>query len=126
MKTGKKTFESELGEYNPVISDGHYMYLTGASGIRAFEHETRGRAAPRGEAPAEAERHRQEAAHRAKRKRQEAAHREAQQKQRKAAAERRRARRSRAATKSRKGGADKGKGEQAAAAERRVGPRWRW
>jgi outer membrane protein assembly factor BamB len=40
VKTGRVTFESELGEYNPVISDGHYMYLTSASGIRAFEHET--------------------------------------------------------------------------------------
>ena len=28
VKTGKKVFESELGEYNPVISDGHRMYLT--------------------------------------------------------------------------------------------------
>jgi outer membrane protein assembly factor BamB len=74
VKTGKKTFESELGEYNPVISDGHYMYLTGSSGIRAFEHETE--AEQRREAKRRrAERHRQEAAHRAKRKRQEAAHR---------------------------------------------------
>jgi len=40
VKTGKQVFESELGEYNPVISDGERMYLTGASGIRAFEHET--------------------------------------------------------------------------------------
>jgi outer membrane protein assembly factor BamB len=41
VKTGKKVFEHDLGEYNPVISDGHRLYLTGASGIRAFEHETR-------------------------------------------------------------------------------------
>ena len=40
VKTGKQVFESELGEYNPVISDGERIYLTGASGIRAFEHET--------------------------------------------------------------------------------------
>jgi outer membrane protein assembly factor BamB len=40
VKTGKRVFESELGEYNPVISDGERMYLTGSSGIRAFEHET--------------------------------------------------------------------------------------
>jgi outer membrane protein assembly factor BamB len=74
VKTGKETFESELGEYNPVISDGHYMYLTGASGIRAFEHETA--AEQRREAKRRrAERQRQDAAHRAKRKRQEAAHR---------------------------------------------------
>jgi len=41
VKTGKQVFESELGEYNPVISDGQRLYLTGASGIRAFEHETK-------------------------------------------------------------------------------------
>ena len=42
-KTGKKVFEHELGEYNPVISDGRRLYLTGASGIRAFEHKERKR-----------------------------------------------------------------------------------
>ena len=41
VKTGRQVFESELGEYNPVISDGERLYLTGASGIRAFEHETK-------------------------------------------------------------------------------------
>ena len=41
VKTGKKVFEYELGEYNPVISDGRRMYLTGSSNIRAFEHETK-------------------------------------------------------------------------------------
>jgi outer membrane protein assembly factor BamB len=56
VKTGKRVFESELGEYNPVISDGERMYLTGSSGIRAFEHET------------EAERRRE--AHRRQRERQ--------------------------------------------------------
>jgi outer membrane protein assembly factor BamB len=66
-KTGKKVFESELGEYNPVISDGQRMYLTGASNVRAFEHETK------------AERKRTEARKKAKRKRQRAAHRAAQQ-----------------------------------------------
>ena len=40
-KTGNKVFESELGEYNPVISDGHRMYLTGTSNVRAFEHQTK-------------------------------------------------------------------------------------
>lgn len=40
VKTGKQVFESELGEYNPVISDGQRLYLTAASGIRAFEHQT--------------------------------------------------------------------------------------
>ena len=73
VKTGKKTFESELGEYNPVISDGERMYLTGSSNIRAFEHETAAeqrRAAHR----RQAERQRQQQAHRAKRQRQQAAH----------------------------------------------------
>jgi outer membrane protein assembly factor BamB len=72
VKTGKQVFESDLGEYSPVISDGHRMYLTSASGIRAFEHESAAKqksAAHR----RQAKRHRQEAAHRAKRKRQEAA-----------------------------------------------------
>ena len=39
--TGKKVFESELGEYNPVISDGNRLYLTGYSNVRAFEHQTK-------------------------------------------------------------------------------------
>jgi outer membrane protein assembly factor BamB len=38
VKNGEKVFEHDLGEYNPVISDGHRLYLTGTSGIRAFEH----------------------------------------------------------------------------------------
>ncbi len=74
LKTGKEVFESELGDYNPVISDGHRMYLTGSSNIRAFEHETAAeqrKAAHR----RQAERQRQRDARRAKRKRQEAAHR---------------------------------------------------
>jgi outer membrane protein assembly factor BamB len=41
VKTGKKVFESELGEYNPVISDGNRLYLTGTSNVRAFEHQTK-------------------------------------------------------------------------------------
>jgi outer membrane protein assembly factor BamB len=72
-KTGHKVFESDLGEYNPVISDGARMYLTGTSGVRAFEHESKAeqkRAAHR----RQAKRHRQEEAHKSKRKRQEAAH----------------------------------------------------
>jgi hypothetical protein len=40
-KTGKKVFEHELGDYNPVISDGRRLYLTGTSNIRAFEHKDR-------------------------------------------------------------------------------------
>ncbi len=79
VKTGKNVFESELGEYNPVISDGERMYLTGAAGIRAFEHETaaeRRREAERRRAQRakEAEKEkRQKAAKRAKRERQRAA-----------------------------------------------------
>jgi outer membrane protein assembly factor BamB len=37
---GSKEFEHELGEYNPVISDGRRLYLTGTSQIRAFEPKT--------------------------------------------------------------------------------------
>lgn len=72
VKTGKEVFASELGEYSPVVSDGHFMYLTGASGLRAFEHETakeQRKAAER----RRAKRQRQEDAQRAKRQRQEAA-----------------------------------------------------
>ncbi len=75
-RTGKKVFESELGEYNPVISDGERMYLTGATNIRAFVHETeaeRRREANRrrSERAAKAERKkRQRAAKQAKRERQ--------------------------------------------------------
>ncbi len=74
VKTGHKTFESELGEYNPVISDGARMYLTGSSNIRAFEHES---AAEQKSAAhrRQAKRQRQQSAHRAKRQRQQAAQR---------------------------------------------------
>lgn len=65
VKTGKQVFESELGEYNPVVSDGERLYLTGASGIRAFEHETKAERRQK----AERERRRREArAARAKRR----------------------------------------------------------
>ncbi len=37
VKTGKKIFEYDQGEYNPVISDGEKIYLTGYSTIRAFK-----------------------------------------------------------------------------------------
>ena len=33
---GHQVFEHELGEYNPAVSDGKRLYLTGTSGIRAF------------------------------------------------------------------------------------------
>ena len=90
VKTGKETFESELGEYNPVISDGHFMYLTGASNIRAFEHETaaeRKAEAKRRRAErqkAAEKRRRQRQAHEAKKKRQRQAHEAKEQRQRKA------------------------------------------
>jgi outer membrane protein assembly factor BamB len=41
-RNGNKVFEHELGRYNPVISDGQRLYLTGASVIRAFEPRRRG------------------------------------------------------------------------------------
>jgi hypothetical protein len=39
VKDGKKVFYNDQGEYNPVISDGKKIYLTGASTIRAFKPE---------------------------------------------------------------------------------------
>ena len=39
-RTGKVRFEHELGEYNPVISDGRFLYLTGTSSMRAFAPKT--------------------------------------------------------------------------------------
>jgi len=39
VKKGKKVFESDQGEYNPVISDGKKIYLIGYSTIRAFKPE---------------------------------------------------------------------------------------
>ena len=37
VKTGKKVFSNDQGEYNPVISDGKKIYLTGTTTIRAFK-----------------------------------------------------------------------------------------
>jgi outer membrane protein assembly factor BamB len=80
VKTGKNVFESELGEYNPVISDGNRMYLTGTSNVRAFEHQTkadRRRIKERLERQAERKRERkqrQRKAREAKLERQRAAH----------------------------------------------------
>jgi outer membrane protein assembly factor BamB len=37
VETGKKVFYNDQGEYNPVISDGKKIYLTGTSTIRAFK-----------------------------------------------------------------------------------------
>ncbi len=41
VRKGKKVFENDQGEYNPVISDGKKIYLTGASTIRAFKPKPR-------------------------------------------------------------------------------------
>lgn len=77
VNTGRQVFESELGEYNPVISDGERLYLTGAYGIRAFEHETKA------ERKADAERRRrQRAQQREREQRQKAAKRERLERQR--------------------------------------------
>ncbi|MDQ3572554.1 MAG: PQQ-binding-like beta-propeller repeat protein [Actinomycetota bacterium] len=43
IRTGKKVFEHELGEYNPAITDGERLYLTGYSTVRAFRPEPPGR-----------------------------------------------------------------------------------
>jgi hypothetical protein len=37
VKKGQKVFYNDQGEYNPVISDGKTVYLTGTSTIRAFK-----------------------------------------------------------------------------------------
>ena len=36
IRSGKKVFQHELGEYNPAITDGRRLYLTGYSNLRAF------------------------------------------------------------------------------------------
>jgi outer membrane protein assembly factor BamB len=41
-KTGKKDWYDPLGEYNPVISDGQHLFLTGGGAIKAFEPKTPG------------------------------------------------------------------------------------
>jgi hypothetical protein len=48
VKKGKKVFENEQGEYNPVISDGKKIYLIGYSTIRAFKPQPRGGGKRRG------------------------------------------------------------------------------
>jgi hypothetical protein len=37
VKKGKQVWQNDQGEYNPVISDGNRIYLTGTSTVRAFE-----------------------------------------------------------------------------------------
>lgn len=39
IESGKKVFEHELGEYNPAITDGERLYLTGYSTLRPFPPE---------------------------------------------------------------------------------------
>jgi outer membrane protein assembly factor BamB len=36
VRNGEKVYEHELGEYNPAITDGERLYLTGYSEVRAF------------------------------------------------------------------------------------------
>ena len=36
LRNGKKVYENDIGEYNPAISDGRKLYLTGYSELRAF------------------------------------------------------------------------------------------
>ena len=40
VASGREVFRHELGEYNPAISDGEKLYLTGESQLRAFRPET--------------------------------------------------------------------------------------
>ena len=39
IESGKPVYEHELGEYNPAITDGERLYLTGYSNLRAFPPE---------------------------------------------------------------------------------------
>jgi hypothetical protein len=41
VNKGQEVFNNSEGEYNPVISDGKRIYLTGTSTIRAFKPETK-------------------------------------------------------------------------------------
>jgi outer membrane protein assembly factor BamB len=43
VKKGQKVWYNDQGEYNPVISDGQRIYLTGTSTIRAFEPRPKGK-----------------------------------------------------------------------------------
>ncbi len=40
---GERVYENELGEYNPAVTDGKRLYITGYSGIRAFLPDFRGK-----------------------------------------------------------------------------------
>jgi outer membrane protein assembly factor BamB len=50
VRRGKKVFSNDQGEYNPVISDGKKIYLTGASTIRAFVPKPPGHGNKKGQA----------------------------------------------------------------------------
>ena len=41
VKTGKKDWYDPLGEYNPVISDGQHLFLTGGGAMKAYEPKTK-------------------------------------------------------------------------------------
>jgi outer membrane protein assembly factor BamB len=56
VKRGQQVWHNDQGEYNPVISDGQRIYLTGTSTIRAFEPRPPGK---HGKALIEARRKRQ-------------------------------------------------------------------
>ena len=43
VKKGQKVWYNDQGEYNPAISDGQQIYLTGTSTIRAFEPKPGGK-----------------------------------------------------------------------------------
>jgi outer membrane protein assembly factor BamB len=57
VKRGQQVWHNDQGEYNPVISDGQRIYLTGTSTIRAFEPRPPGK---HGKALIEARRKRKE------------------------------------------------------------------
>ena len=53
IENGERVFEHELGEYNPAITDGERLYLTGYSELRAFapdDGKKRGKGKKGGEA----------------------------------------------------------------------------
>jgi outer membrane protein assembly factor BamB len=43
VQTGKKKFYTSVGEYNPVISDGRRIYLTGGGAMIAYEPKHKGK-----------------------------------------------------------------------------------
>jgi outer membrane protein assembly factor BamB len=50
VKTGTRLFHRDRGAYNPVVSDGRRLYLTGYSSITALEPAKQGERASRGRA----------------------------------------------------------------------------